>query len=305
MVFEDALCREELVPLLSGPGQAPHAIAPPEAARLYDPGRGASSLRWLPALDRLNRRFAQLLAARFKAVFWSGAGANIAASRIALLQDAIGAAAPDSLYACLHARGSRGAGLLVLGDSLAAAAVERMLGGTVRVAAPRRLRTPVELRLQRRLAHIVVAAYEAAWRPVHRMRFELSALHAGREMLEAFDPMQTVVVFGVEVSLGERRIGNLSLLLPGMMLAPLSGSVDEQPAVTEAGGAHWGSAVATAAKRTRELEVCDVPSPHAPVNALGEVNGVAVRSGRGRAVDTRSEIEADRVRGAPVIQASR
>ena len=324
MAVEDALSKEEIESLLAGLGQAQQIAVPPEPGhvQLYDLGREPSSLPWLPALDRINRRFAQLLKARFNAVFWSGASVNIVAARRAVLLDAVEAVSLDSLCARLHARGFRGEGLMALDNSLAEAAVERMLGGAGRIAAPLRLRTPVELRLLRRLADIVVAAYEAAWRPIHRMRFDLSALQADRELLETFDPTQTVAAFDVGISVDERRVGGFSLLLPGVMLAPLREAFDGKRPTVDVGDERWRSAVAPVASETKldlaakyrnriplkrllELQVGDVHAVDAPGDTVGEVSGVAVLTGRSGAVDDRAAVEIDTIRGAPGVRASR
>lgn len=281
MAVEDALSKEELESLLTGLGQTQQTVVPPEPdhARLYDLGRESSSLPWLPALDRINRRFAQLLEARFNAVFWSGASVNIVAARSALLLDAVEAIPMDSLCACLRARGLRGEGLMALDNSLAGVAVEHMLGGAGRIATPRRLRTPVELRLLRRLAVIIVAAYEAAWRPVHRMCFGLSALQANRELLEAFDPTQTIAAFDVGIFVGERRVGGFSLLLSGVMLAPLREALYGKLAIVDAGDERWRSARCASCERNKTRTRGEVSESHA-VEALARIAGRRCPCGR-------------------------
>jgi flagellar motor switch protein FliM len=321
LALEDALTQDELESLLAGLADMPSGgSAPaPGGARLYEVGREPTVLPWLPALDRINQRFAQLLSARFDAVLWKGARARIAASRNARLLDAIEAFPEDCLYTRVRARGLRGDGLLVIGNTLAEAAVERMLGGAGRIAAPRRMRTQIELRLLRRLAEVVAAAYEAAWRPLNRMRFDLSPLQSDRNLLDQFDPTQTVAVFEVQVAIAEEQIEGFRVLLPSAMLAPLREVLDGRLAALDPTDDRWRAAVESAAgkagvelaakikrriplRRFLALSVGDVLPVDAPGDTVGEVNGMTVLTGRSGAVGGRTAVEVDTIRSAPVGQ---
>lgn len=324
MALEDALTKEEPESLRAGLGQAQPVAAAADggSARLYELGREPTVEPSLPALDRINRRFAQLLDARFDAMLWRNASARIAGARSALMLDAIEAVPANSLCARLGARGLRGEGLLVIGNTLAEAAVERMLGGPGRIVALRRIHTPVELRLLRRLADTVVAAYEAAWRPVNRMRFDVSALQTDPGLLDTFDPAQSAAAFDVRVSVGDIHVGDFSLFLPTLMLAPLRDILDGRIAATDAGDRRWRSAIAIVASDTKielaakfrrrmplkgllALQVGDVLAVDAPGDTLGEVNNITVQPGRSGSVNGRAAVEFDMVRGAPGARESR
>jgi flagellar motor switch protein FliM len=317
LALEDALTREELESLLAGIGEMPSGdtATVAGATRLYEVGREPVVLPWLPALDRINQRFAQLLSARFDALLWRGARTSIGASRSARLQDEIEGFPADGLYAPIRARGLRGEGLLVMGNTLAEAAGERMLGGAGRIATPRRSRTIIELRLLRRLTEIVAAAYEAAWRPLSRMRFDVTALQADRGVLDQFDPAQTVAVFEVQIVIGRAQVDGFRVLLPGVMLAPLRELLEGRMARLDRADGRWRDAIESAAgdagvelaakfkrrmplRKVLSLAVGDVLAVDAPGDTVGEINGMTVLTGRSGSVDGRTAVEVDSVRGA-------
>lgn len=104
-------------------------------------------------------------------------------------------------------------GALELNPAVAFAMIDRMLGGSGRVAAINRSLTEIEQNVVDAVVKILLDNLSEAWQPILAVAFKIHARDTRPQMLQVAAPNDAVILLGFDVRVGDGR-GMLNLVVP-------------------------------------------------------------------------------------------
>lgn len=234
---DDVLSQEEIDALLTGAGSgeasAEPALAPqkPGGVRPYRLGsqdRGVHGR--MPALERINERFARLLQPGLSSFLHRSVTASMATPRIIKYAEFLrGLATPANLNLA-SLQPLRGTGLFAFEPALVFRIIDSLFGGDGRFHARVEGRdfTVTEQRIVAKLLQIVFQCYESSWERVHALHFEFRRTETHTESVPIAKPEDFVVVSTFEIKLGEHG-GCFHICIPYRSLQPIRGLLERPP----------------------------------------------------------------------------
>src|SRR5678816_187630 len=114
----------------------------------------------------------------------------------------------------------QGTAILEVGPDIAFPLIDRLLGGIGGPADSSRKITDIEKNVIRGVINLITTDLTEAWRPTFDLSFNVLATETNPELLQPSSPNEVVLVFAIEVKMGETR-GTLHLCLPFSALEPV------------------------------------------------------------------------------------
>jgi flagellar motor switch protein FliM len=174
----------------------------------------------LHALQRIHDRFCSNGAASFSAYFRTSTEMTVLSAEQSTVSDFLKSLTESTCLNTIAMRPLQGTAILEVGPDIAFPLIDRLLGGIGGPADSSRKITDIEKNVIRGVINLITTDLTEAWRPTFDLSFNVLATETNPELLQPSSPNEVVLVFAIEVKMGETR-GTLHLCLPFSALEPV------------------------------------------------------------------------------------
>jgi len=234
--MDKILSQQEVNTLLNSPASADQSGNPNHAASagkltVYNfsrPERFPKPV--LHTLQRIHERFCANGAASFSAYFRTATEMAVLSVEQTTYGDFLKSLNDPTCVSTLAMRPLQGTAILELAADIAFPLIDRLLGGAGGPGDSSRKITEIERNVIRGVITLITTDLAEAWKPTIDVSFNAVSTETNPEVLQAGFPNEALLVFIVEIKMGETR-GTLRLGLPFSSLEPILDIFDKGAAV--------------------------------------------------------------------------